>query len=345
MEISSWSLCYHYPMKNSERGIVAGALLVVVALAFITGALYIYGKSIKRSADDDLLRRAQDNLNSGQVPRTALELYAQLAWEKARLQMETDKLNQLKAEAITAALSDVYDGVGRVFDTSEIKVKNTELQKQIDTVRAQINKILDSWQTLVAAGGGASGALHDAIKKDTPNIDVYIEQLKEIINKLTPGNSGLTREEIDALKKGLGEASGAVHDGENNLHNAETGNPPGTVADNNGGTQDNNTTPPGGGTNPPASDPIKEQEKVVEDAKKDVDDTQKEIDQLPPSPQPSPGSYVPPVYTPYSGAQYYDTDTVIKSTSGQIIYPPDPAPIRNVKNYGGPGLIEGENNN
>ncbi|MES2216368.1 MAG: hypothetical protein V4481_03660 [Patescibacteria group bacterium] len=331
-------------MKNSQRGIVAMALLVIVALAFITGGLYIYGKSIQHSADDQLIRIAQDNLRAGQAPKTAVELYAQLAWEKARLQMETDKLNQLKAEAIKAALSDVYDGVGKVFDTSEIKVKNKVLQNQIDTVRAQINKIFDSWKALAASGGGEGSALHDAIKKDSSNVNVYIEQLKEIIDKLTPGNSGLTQAEIDALKKAIDDAGGAVNSAESDLHNAETGKPPGTGSGNNDGTQGNGTTTPDGNNNPPPN-PIDDQKKVVDDIKKDIDDTQKEIDKLPPSPTPPPGTYVPPAYNPYTGAQYYENDTVIKSTSGEIIYPPNPAPIRNVKNYGGPGLIEGENSN
>ena len=98
---------------KTTRGFVAGALIVVVALMFAAGGVYIYSKTQADQANDNLIESAKQNIQASKPSERALQISADLAWAKTRLQMETTKLQELKIQSATAislnsALRDTY---------------------------------------------------------------------------------------------------------------------------------------------------------------------------------------------------------------------------------------------
>ena len=331
---------------SSQSGIVSTALLIIVILAFITGGIYLYSKTTQNDKDQQLLRLAEANLRNKRAPRTAVELYAELAWEKAKLELETTKLEELQQLAVTAAINNAYDGVGDFLNSSKIRVTDKELQARINAIRDEIAKILAQWKLLSRSGTGSGSAFQEAVRRDLPQVNNYIDELRNIVNSLTPENSGLTQAQIDEYKKAIDDTSGSVNDATGDLAVADTivSSVTGT-----GNTGNSNT----GTTTTPLPPNVQQQQEVVKQAQQDVDNTQNEINNLPPATTgggTNTGGGSSGGYTGGGGRPtifYYQsadprTDTIIKSTSGEIIYPPDPAPVRNVRTTSGPSLIDGD---
>lgn len=316
-------------LLNYQRGLVTAALIFIVAIIFVVGGIFIYAKYQTQSADDAMLRATEDLIKSGRAPQNASEMYALLAWEKTRLQIETAKLNEMRGLAIDAALGEIYDGVDGALSLTKFNTNNAT-GKKLEAIRAKIAAIQAEWKIIRGAGGASTrSAFEAAINKDLASVLAYIDELKQIINTLTPANSGLTQEEIDAYKKAVDDSAISIDTATNILIAVETGVQPTT----------------GGGSSGTATNVIPvaivNQTNVVTEITNNINNLQTQIDNLPPSAQATPT--VTPTSSKYGDADYGYYYINGPSSMGGIIYPPNPAPIRRIRNTDGPQMVEGAN--
>jgi len=317
-------------MKNPTHGLVTIALLIVVAALFVLAGVYIYAKHTKDNSENALINAAQNAFDSSTPPQTALEFYAEMAWAKTRLQMENDKLAKLKAEAGTSFIIEdalrkgfeklslaVFAGTDALFGNAKtnpnfIPTTKAAIEISINIKRAEINTILREWQELISSpSGGSSSSLAEAIQEDLPQIQEYLDELKDIIDTLTPGNSGLTQAEIDAYKVALAKAIADAEAAASALAAAQAA----ALAAQNGGA------------NPPTPDVIQKQEEIIKEIEKEIEELEAQ--------EPPPDPYT---YDPYANTPGVQGSTI-------IIYPQAPAATRRNATSTGPSLIQGDNEN
>jgi hypothetical protein len=309
-----------------QKGVIAVALVIIVALTLVVGGIYAYSKHNSESSTDALIRSAQEMIKSGRPPQNAAEMYALLAYEKNQLLLETEKLNALRAAAIDSAIIAIYDGVDDSLSNTQINTTKA-VGRKIEAVRNKILKIFEGWKIIrTSGGGGNSAALTEAINRDISSVLAYIDELKNIVKTLTPENSGMTQAEIDALKLAINNISNNIDNSTNILIAVETGTPPTTS---NGSTNPTTVIPPD----------ITNQQNVVNDINNIINNVQNQINNLPPSAQPS--NTPPPTSYGNSDYGYYFING--PSSFGGIIYPPNPAPTKRPRPNSGPQLIEGTN--
>ncbi len=352
-EISYEHTWYHSSMKTN-RGFVATALLVVVAAMFVTGGLYIYSKTQTDRAKDDLISNAQRDIDASRPTERTLQISADLAWARTRLQMETTKLNQLKQQSVAAqilnsTLRDTYlkinDAITGKTDVLFANARSLNpnlrlntpaaIENRINAARSEITQILSTWQTLVGAGSSPQNiqALQNAITSDLPTVTAFLQELATIVNNLTPGNSGLTAAEIIELQVAINTAQEQVTNAATTLTNVIS-NP-----SNNSNPSDTN------------SNNVQNQQNIIDQIQEEIEELEEELENPTQGSQGSSSGNNQPINqieavtqaSTTSSGYYGDTDTVIQSTSGQIIYPPNPAPVRPPREVTDHDLIEGTN--
>jgi hypothetical protein len=341
---------WYYYFMTSQRGFVATALLIVVAAMFVTGGVYIYSKTKQELRENELILAAQEGLQASQPTEQALQLSADLAWARTRLQMESGKLNDLKEQSRVAAIlnSALKDTYLKINDAVKINLATpSKVSTKLTTTQKQITQILDKWQALVAAGTSAQQtiALQTAIHTDLPTINSYLHELSAIVNNLTPSNSGLTQQQISQLQTAVTTATQEVVAAANTLTQTETqvaAQSSSSGSQSNSGTQ---TSTSEGNT----QTQIQNQQQVVNNLQEQVEQLAQQLQQQQQNQNTSGNTQpfnqieaVTQASTTSSGF-YGSTDTVIQSQSGQIIYPPNPAPTRPPRPVGAYDLIEGTN--
>jgi len=146
------------------------------------------------------------------------DLAAKLVAAQKKLDAETVRLRQLSALPIddtitTADFEAAYQrminnvvGVTDIFynhpqTAPDFKIKiDADIKSQIDTARLNLQVALNAWKALTNAIGTRSLTAGDLvqIQQYVQNVNNYITELKNIIDSLTPANSGLTQAQIDA---------------------------------------------------------------------------------------------------------------------------------------------------
>jgi cob(I)alamin adenosyltransferase len=249
--------------------------------------------------------------------------------------METARLAELRAEAslaLNSAFKDTYRTLSDATEKTDSLVKgnvNATTQARINKARAQIDEILKLWEFLANDTSGDNSAILTAIQNDLPAIQAYLNELTGIVGGLTAGNSGLTQAQITQLQSAVSSATQEVTTSTTVLVTAQT-----NVTGNTSSTPNQNT-----------QTPVQQQQNVVNDIQDVIDDIENEIEETGVQPPTQPYNQIQAVTgaTSNSSGYYGSSDTVIQSQSGQIIYPPNPAPVRRVPVQNGPSLIEGEN--
>jgi hypothetical protein len=133
-----------------------------------------------------------------------------------------------------------------------IHARSTDIQVRMELLRTDITKVLDDWRTLarLASTTGIVDPNSIALARQYADaVHEYIDELRNIVSGLTPGNSGLTQAEIDADRTAVLEAVAKANDASNSV--GATGNTGNSGAGNSENSNSNTpppTSPPSGGT-------------------------------------------------------------------------------------------------
>jgi hypothetical protein len=336
-------------MKNTQRGAVAAiALMIVVGLMFVMGGSYVYSKYKKDSADRDLIFSINSSLRAAEPTERALQISADLAWAKTRLQMETTKLNALKTEAALAGgldqtLRDTYLKVNNaIANKTNFQLQtNTALQTQLTATRAEISAILNNWQSLVTTQN--TSALQAAIKKDLPTVQNYLNTLSNTVNSLTPANSGLTQTQITTYQNAVTAATEEVNNAVVTLTTAETTNTTTQTSTNTTTSSGSNTSGSsntggsntGGSTN--TQQQIEEQQEIVDQIEEEIQDLEEEQTQVQNEINNGTGDTTGGTTTGTDTTTQTNTSTSGSGSTGEDYVPPPRT------TSGGPQLIQGVN--
>jgi hypothetical protein len=276
-------------MKNTERGAIAAiALLIVVGAMFVTGGVYVYSKYKEDAAERDLIFSVRSAIRAAEPTERAIQISADLAWAKARLQMETDKLNQLKAEAglavdMSAVLKDAYTKVDTAFSVKTAQIKIAD--EQLAFKREQIGQILNNWENLLANPTPENTRkLREALRVELPQVQLYFNSLSTAVNSLTPANSGLTQTQINTYQTAVTEATTQVTTAVTSVTNAETQAQTSTSTSgsgSSGNTSSNNTSDSNNtGNDTDDETTVEEQEEIVDEIEDLIEDLEEEQTQV-----------------------------------------------------------------
>jgi hypothetical protein len=320
-------------MNNSERGAIAAiALLIVVGAMFVTGGVYVYSKYQKDSADRELINSAQNSIRSSTPTDRAREISADLAWAKTRLKMETDKLNQLKTDAELAIkanpelLGKTYADIkAALVKIPVIKIPNAAVNAELSAQKLEVQKILETWQGYLANPTPENiAALQASISTNLNQVNNYIDGLSEAATTLTPGNSGLTQEQITNIQNAVNNAAQQVGTASSNVTSTTTTTSSNTTGSNTSGSTSTNTNK---GTS------VQEQQQVVDDIQEQIDDLEQEQEDVLNEINNQTGG------NGTSTSTDTNTSTSSEETDPGIRYTPPPT----TNPEGGPQLIQGIN--
>jgi hypothetical protein len=165
---------------------------------------------------DDLVKKAEQ-LATGHA--SAEQIAAELVKARADAQAEGERLNLFvnyptSPEALAAVREEVYENIFETIDKLTIAVKvslkqgvEAKLQEAIAAEKAHIQEVLKEWKELVTnpkANTDPTAAAKAA--EYAAEIQTDIQDLKKIVDQLTPGTSGLTPAEIAAEKAAVEDA-------------------------------------------------------------------------------------------------------------------------------------------
>jgi hypothetical protein len=283
---------YNVEMNDIKSKNHGGALLwiiVVVAIIITIISVAYYHKSSVEKARKEKERS---------------ELIKKIAEAKEKAKLEAAKLKQVQdvflgdnpGNAFVASsfplLSDIVeDDIDQLFNTPnstpdlKIKAKSKSIEEKIEAERLKIKEALDRLkkQSQDVLKKVFTPAEVTQIRNDVNAVEDFIENLQDIVDGLTPGNSGLTQEEIEEYEDIVDGALEEIQEIIDNL-------PPSTP------TIPTNPANPSNPTNPsPSSSPsvtpedIQEQQEIVDEAEEVVENLEEELAALP-SPSPSPSA-------------------------------------------------------
>lgn len=204
------------PMKRTvlSQPVFMYSIIMIAVLGF-AGA-YAYTKIHQDQAQKDALVRQAEQLATGHA--SAEEIAAELADARTTAQKELDRLDLFvnyssSPEALAAMREDVFQNVLNVFAKNTESVfkdinnsKNQQainsqnsIQAKIAADQAHIQDILQQWKALVTnpVTNSSPGA---AVKASTyaTQVQTDVKDLQQLAQQLTPGNSGLTPQQIAA---------------------------------------------------------------------------------------------------------------------------------------------------
>jgi hypothetical protein len=199
---------------------------VIIASLFILvmvgGGVYAGIQLHSDAADKDALVKKASQLGTGHA--SAEQIAAELAHAREVAQAESARLNLFvnyptSPEALAAVREEVYENVLNAIDKIDITVKpapaqptaQEKLKEAIAAEKAHIQDVLNQWKELVS-NPKANTDPAAAIKATefANEIKTDINDLKKIVDQLTPDNSGLTPAEIAADKNDVNNAINEV---------------------------------------------------------------------------------------------------------------------------------------
>ena len=210
----------------------------VFILALVAGGVYVSVQIRDDEAGKDALVKSAEMLATGHA--SAEQIAAELAQARIDARVELERLNLLtnyptSAEALAAVRQEVYENVltdivGRIdrvigdLKASQPSPAQLKIQQNIIAEQEHIKQILEEWRQLVSnpsLNSNPTAAAHAAqIKQD-------IQDLKKLVEQLTPENSGLSPSDISADQSAVDQAIKDANQAVSDL--AQTSVPPSVV--------------------------------------------------------------------------------------------------------------------
>jgi hypothetical protein len=181
-------------------------VIAVAVLSILVVALPIY--FINRSHDRAAALKAQEK-----------KIQRRITVAKVRVQNETEKLNDLvsgfrNSLPQTARMQDSYSRMAITIDRTDVFFSNPDssnpdikiptktalIEKNINNLRARINERLTELQRDVYTPQANMQNLIIEARQDADIIRQYAQELSQIVNNLTPENSGLTEAQIESYQ-------------------------------------------------------------------------------------------------------------------------------------------------
>jgi len=273
----------------SQRAKIIGSIALLLTISF---GIYLFTRG---SEYENLIDK-----------KTELEKDLLAAQEK--LKAEEDKLNQMLEDLqnsfqLSFAIQDqmqlalsLITQTDFLFEDAYGQNPNSFLGTSLINQRKDINFLLSQWQKQlgILGLGNIDKTSSAKIRQDAERIKQFFQSLAGTISGLTPGNSGLTQEQIDAYLSQLpttgqiNEIINSIDDAIENLNNSE-----------------NPTVTP---------EQVVAQQEVVDDAREEVEEIEEELEEIEeqieeeypyPTPAEVPEEYATPAYeTPAQGYSY-----------------------------------------
>jgi uncharacterized membrane protein YgcG len=197
-------------MNHTQKGVAEIALIIIVAIALLTGGTYVYTKVRQDDrATDAVLIKAQRSLERSSRP--ASEVAAELARVRTSLQVEVDKLELFRSTSFNKTSSygwalaliqkEISDAVlsktEDIFKIASIAGIDPAMKISLTQDRQQLIALVDAWQALYNKPSGVSqAAVSDALQAVLDAAHDYVESLATAVNSLTPANTNTTPETI-----------------------------------------------------------------------------------------------------------------------------------------------------
>lgn len=299
-------------------------IATLFVLVLIGGGVYAGIRLQSDAAGKDALVKKAALLGTGHA--SAEQIAAELAHARDVAQSESVRLNLFvnyptSPEALAAVREEVYENVLNAIDKIDIIVKaapaqptaQEKLKEAIAAEKAHIQEVLKEWKELVSnpktnfdpTAAAKVTAYANEIKTD-------INDLKKLVDQLTPDNSGLTPAEIVADKSDIAGVIQAVQQAVSDL---------------------------GQTTVPPAV--VQQQQQDTTTAQNNVNNLQQDLNNVNnsnPLPPPTTGDTTPPPDTTSSSNPIPPTTPSEPNYPGTRYAPPPPA-----QDPDKPHLIEGAN--
>ena len=202
------------------------ALVIIVAIALVTGGTYVYTKVRQEDrATDAVLLKARRSLERSSRPAT--EVAAELAQARASLQIEVDKLELFRSNsfnksssygwAIALIQKEISDSVlsktEDIFKLVSIANIDPSVKITLSQNRQELIALVDAWQALYNKPGGVTQAsVSDATQAVLDAAHAYVESLTDAVNGLTPQNSSATPQVIATTQETVEHVSETVQD-------------------------------------------------------------------------------------------------------------------------------------
>ena len=177
------------------------AVLGIAVLGVVSSGVYFFAV---KDGPNDLLRDTEE------LKAAILRTQTKLKKEQETLSSTTDDLLRsfplgTSVQDHMQKFSDLVHETDFIFDDAdtsnpELILKNVGASLLLNEKRKTINILLGEWQKKMGVSSlpGFNLADSQGVKADTANIREYIKQLGDLLANLTPENSGLSQDEIDA---------------------------------------------------------------------------------------------------------------------------------------------------
>lgn len=206
--------------EKKQKTIVPVVAITFVIVAFLLVIGLFFGGGSKEGTISDLrkeearisqdLKDAQDNLLRETSQLNDLERAF-----RALFPFYGIASDEFKNVSNAVSKTDVF-----FFDANgkpQLKITTkADLQQKINAKRQNINTILSAWKRKVSVSQAStitSATINDLVL-DAQEIEEYVNELAQIVDLLTPENSGLSQEEIDAyanlLSQVLSDITGTI---------------------------------------------------------------------------------------------------------------------------------------
>lgn len=201
--------------KNSKGGFALS--IIVIVFATLAVALSIYYLNLQKDEGDSFFPiGGVKSSNSGyRAPLTALD-EARLKAAKSRSLFNSLVSRYAGEQQAITSMQEEYAKMTDLLPsaTSLILRKKlpSDIRKQITDVQSKIDAALKAWKDKLAQAKSKNPnmSLADLIaeaKKEAALLDQYTKELKDIVDDLTPENSGMNQGDIDAAKKAAEKAA------------------------------------------------------------------------------------------------------------------------------------------
>lgn len=214
----------------------------VFILALVAGGVYVSVQIRDDEANKDALVKSAKQLATGHA--SAEQIAAELAQARIDARVELERLNLLtnyptSAEALAAVRQEVYENVltdivGRIdrvigdLKASQPSSAQLKIQQNIIAEQEHIKQILEEWRQLVSNPSLNSNPTAAAqASQYAAEIKQDIQDLKKLVEQLTPENSGLSPSDISADQSAVDQAIKDANQAVSDL--AQTSVPPSVV--------------------------------------------------------------------------------------------------------------------
>ena len=233
-------------MKKDVTFIVSFIAIAFMILVIIGGWYYIFknsqsGPSGSAEVDPTIKPVATSTNRSPKIPAIAVT------------NSDIQKAFKADSDAVLVKTDVFFKDPGTPSPKLALKMDDAVLLGHIEVMRRDITQTLISWRELLKtiATTSIEAATPSVVKKVTEYADTvheYITELQNVVDSLTPENSGLTQPEIDSYKAAVSTAIDET-----------------TPTTTNAGSDNSNTANQGNGSDPSTSSGSPEQQSTSSD--------------------------------------------------------------------------------